>query len=260
MLYIFSVWFSVTAITFKKALQWSAFFVCLQVFVVSSAEIGTVSYVIDGDTVILESGMRVRMIGINAPEKESETRIADPYALEARLALIELVEGVAVKVIAGEEKFDRYGRLLAYLQLQDGTDVQASIVARGYAAVIAFPPNIDRISRYQAIESVARSKKLGIWGNPDTIVELDRHDRQINTGFQVITGRVTGVKYSKRYKQLLFGDKLRVLISLDSWEEFWRNQTLENYIGKEVETRGWITGGRAHKRLVVRHPSMITVK
>ena len=194
---------SVVATVFKKALQWGAFFICLQVFVVSSAEIGTVSYVIDGDTVILESGTRIRMIGINAPERESENQMAEPYALEARLALIELVEGVAVRVIAGKEKFDRYGRMLAYLQLQDGTDIQASIVARGYAAVIAFPPNIDSINQYLVVENLARSKKLGIWGNADTILDLDKQNQQINTGFQIITGRVTGVKYSKRYKQLL---------------------------------------------------------
>lgn len=245
----------------KKALRWSAFFICtgilLGVFASDESIIqAKISYVIDGDTVILESGERVRLIGINAPEKESGNRVAEPFSLEARLALIEMVEGKEMEVILGEEKYDRYGRTLGYLQLKDGTDIQEKLISRGYGAVIAFPPNLGRIETYLQAESRARSAKKGIWSEPSFIEDLNRDDIKIKSGFHVVKGRVTKFSESKRNKIFSIGDKVALIISHKNWNEFWGEKDGE-LVGKVVESRGWLTKKGKYQWIVVRHPSMI---
>jgi endonuclease YncB( thermonuclease family) len=125
----------------KRALVNSALFICLlgfQSLGFGPATIGAawaddpywarVKYVIDGDTVVLDDDVRVRLIGINAPEKKSDSKAAEPFSLEAQLLLQSLVLGKKVRVIRGIEPFDKYRRSLAYLELEDGTDVQESLL------------------------------------------------------------------------------------------------------------------------------------
>ena len=244
---------------FKKALFWSAFFVWALASSVEAADYVKVSYVVDGDTVVLEDGIHIRMIGINAPEKESETRRAEPYALEARLALAEMVEGVTVKITLGEEEFDRYGRTLAYLELKDGTDVQKQLIARGYAMVIAFPPNIARIENYLVEEKKARTNKLGLWHDQQIVVDLADTRDLLKTGFGIISGTVTSNKRSQRYLQLLITGGVTILIGQKVWKRYWPGREPGEFTGKKIESRGWITKHSGRYWLVVRHPSMLTV-
>jgi len=216
-----------------------------------------VSYVVDGDTVVLESNEKIRLIGINAPEKQSEQNAAEPYALEAKLALSELVKGIEVKVITGTEKYDRYGRTLAYLELPDGTDVQESLIERGYAAVIAFPPNIEKIDTYLRAESRARSRSAGIWGSTRNIVNLDQPAPVIRSGFKLVSGRIIGLKISKHSLHYALGSDLNLSISHEAWREYWLEQSPEELVGRDIETRGWINKRQNRYWITVRHPSMI---
>jgi len=216
-----------------------------------------VSHVVDGDTVVLESNEKIRLIGINAPEKQSDQNAAEPYALEAKLALSELVKGVEVKIIAGSEKYDRYGRTLAYLELPDGTDVQESLIERGYAAVIAFPPNIEKIDTYLRVESRARSRSAGIWGSPRNIVNLDQPAPIIRSGFILVSGRIIGLIKSEHRLHFALGGDLNLSISHEAWQEYWSEQSPEKLVGRDIETRGWINKRHNRYWITVRHPSMI---
>jgi endonuclease YncB( thermonuclease family) len=250
----------------KRALFWSALFV-FQLVTGSGAAtaegadgVAVVSYVVDGDTVILESGRKVRLIGINAPEQETGQNSAERYALEARLALSELVENIEVKVITGVEKYDRYGRTLAYLELRDGTDIQENLIARGYAVVIAYPPNIARVDRYLKVETRARLQNAGIWGSRERFIDLEQADPVISSGFKIVRARITGLKKSSYGLHFKLGAHLDLSINHGAWKEYWIDQLPEKLVGRNIETRGWVSKRKSNYGMTVRHPSMITFR
>ena len=111
---------------------------------------------VDGDTIQLENGERVRFIGIDTPEMhESDKLYRDAQRTKQDIAVIKelgrrawqftknLVEGKQVSLEFDVEKHDKYGRLLAYVYLKDGTFVNAKIVQEGYASLLTIPPNVN---------------------------------------------------------------------------------------------------------------------
>jgi micrococcal nuclease len=121
--------------------------------------------VIDGDTVELEDGRRVRYLGIDTPES------GEYYADEATARNIELVEGKIVELQSGTRDEDEYGRLLRYVYV-DGIFVNAELVAQGYATAYIFDPD-DRYSQILVqLEQYAKLKERGLWaaaeGNNET--------------------------------------------------------------------------------------------
>ncbi len=122
-----------------------------------------VAQVADGDTVITERGQRVRLLGVDAPEMEKEGRPAEFLAHKAKAELARLVQGQRVRLEYDRLRYDQYGRLLAYLFLPDGTQVNTELVRRGLARVYLVPPN----TRYQETLLEAQRQALearrGIW-------------------------------------------------------------------------------------------------
>jgi len=93
--------------------------------------------VIDGDTIVIEGGERVRYIGIDAPEMGPPP---EPFAVEAWQTNRELVEGKAVRLERDVSATDRYGRLLCYVYV-DATFVNAELVRQGLARARAYHPD-----------------------------------------------------------------------------------------------------------------------
>src|SRR3990172_5325406 len=85
----------------------------------------------DGDTVTIAGGQKVRLLGIDAPELEREGRPADFLAHKAKAELARLVQGRQVRLEYDQLRYDQYGRLLAYLFLPDGLNVNAELVRQG---------------------------------------------------------------------------------------------------------------------------------
>ena len=222
----------------------------------------TVDYVIDGDTVILDNEEKVRLIGINAPETEYQDRPAQPYSLEAKLALQELVLDKSVVVVPGRQETDRFGRTLAHLFVKNGINVQKALLQKGYAVVIAVPPNIDHIQEYDQVEQSAREKQLGIWRISETVVDLDQSKPDIAPGFHIVSAAVSRMWQSKRNKYLELGQHLSIQIPARFWESYWKDSNwnergLEELIGAKVEARGWVTHRNGDKFMIIQHPSMI---
>ena len=124
-----------------------------------------IKYVIDGDTVVLTSGVHVRFIGIDAPEVDhlEYGRKGEPYGVEAREHLRKLIEGkAAVRLESGSEPKDKYGRTLAYVFLPDGLFLNRKMVEDGYAETYR---RFDFIYKkeFLALEKKARLQKLGMW-------------------------------------------------------------------------------------------------
>ena len=133
-------------------------------------------YVYDGDTVKLDNGERVRLIGIDAPEAhENEKLLRDVRHRhingEAQLAMGKeaarftkaLLAGQSVRLEFDVEQRDKYGRLLAYLYLPDGTFVNAKIIREGYAYPLTIPPNVRHADEFKRWFGEARDAKRGLW-------------------------------------------------------------------------------------------------
>ena len=132
--------------------------------------------VIDGDTVELESRERVRLIGIDTPEMHySQKLLRDSRKSKKDIEAIKamgrrayqftrgLLEGKRVDLELDVEKRDRYGRLLAYVYLKDGTFVNARIVEEGYASLLTIPPNIKHADLFLRLYRKARAENRGLW-------------------------------------------------------------------------------------------------
>lgn len=116
--------------------------------------------VVDGDTVDLDSGERIRYLLVDAPELSSD----DCWAVEARDRNVDLVDGKRVTLRYDVECTDRFDRLLAYVSV-DGREVNATMVERGYACTLYIPPNgEDRRDEFEDLEAAARAAGRGLWG------------------------------------------------------------------------------------------------
>ncbi len=118
-----------------------------------------IRHVIDGDTVVLEDGRRVRYIGINTPER------GQPYFAEATAYNRRLTEGRRVKLEEDDVREDGYKRLLAYVYV-DGGMVNAQLIEAGLAHLLVIPPNLKHYDRLLELERRARAAQRGIWQHP----------------------------------------------------------------------------------------------
>ena len=118
-----------------------------------------VTRVIDGDTIIIEGGYRVRYIGIDTPEIHPEM---EAFGMEAWQANRRLVEGKQVRLERDVSETDKYGRLLRYVYVND-IFVNAELVRQGLAKAKAYPPDIKYQDYLEAMEAEARSEERGMW-------------------------------------------------------------------------------------------------
>ena len=124
---------------------------------VVAADAARVARVLDGDTVVLASGERVRYLGINAPEA------GEPFAAEATARNGALVVGRTVTLETDAELRDQYGRLLAFVSV-GGTSVSATLIREGLAHVLVIPPNGKYTEPLLALQREAQAARRGIWG------------------------------------------------------------------------------------------------
>jgi micrococcal nuclease len=125
-----------------------------------------VKRVVDGDTIELVGGERVRFIGMDTPETVDPKRPAGCYGKEAsRFTSSLLPPGTPVRMVGDVEQRDRYGRLLAYVYRRaDGLFVNAELLRRGFAQVLTIPPNVAHTDEFVAIARQAREGSQGLWG------------------------------------------------------------------------------------------------
>ncbi len=130
--------------------------------VARSAE-GICIRVIDGDTLELQGGERVRLIGVNTPESVDPRRPIERFGKEAADFTRRMVEGKTVRIEYDDELKDQYGRTLAYVFLPDGTLLNAEIIRQGYGfAYTRFPYRYQQ--EFVALEREAREQRRGLWG------------------------------------------------------------------------------------------------
>jgi micrococcal nuclease len=125
----------------------------------SPPDTARVTQVIDGDTIIIEGGFRVRYIGIDTPEIHPRL---EAYGMEAWQANRKLVEGKEVYLERDVSETDKYGRLLRYVYVDD-LFVNAELVRQGLAQAKAYPPDIKYQGYLEKLETEAREVGRGMW-------------------------------------------------------------------------------------------------
>ena len=120
--------------------------------------------VVDGDTIILSNGERVRLIGVDTPETKHPNKPVEYFGKEASAFTKRMVEGQEVRLEYDQQQRDKYGRLLAYVYLMDGTFLNAEIIKQGYGhAYTRFP--FKYMEEFRQYEKEAREAKVGLWAD-----------------------------------------------------------------------------------------------
>lgn len=140
-----------------------------QEFIPSSMDSYEVSQIIDGDTIRLSTGEKVRLIGINAPERDQ------PYYDAATQKLIELIGDNRITLKKDVTDKDQYGRLLRYVYANEKF-VNLEMVKQGYAISYPFPPNTKYLDKFEVAQEEARNSQIGIWAlSPFTLTVSSLH-------------------------------------------------------------------------------------
>ncbi|MDQ7091817.1 MAG: thermonuclease family protein [Methylococcales bacterium] len=210
--------------------------------------------IIDGDTIHLEGGVKVRLLGINTPEVGRGDKIAEAGGEEAKQWLIKQLANTKLKLRYDVEKKDHYDRTLAYVFTDKKININVALVEKGWASVTIYPPNLNYVDALVAAQQHAESKKLGIWGMPAyQPKQVKDFDSSQHKGWQRIQGKVTRLKQARKYNYLYLSPHFALKIARDS-DVF---EDLNTYVGKTIEARGWVRKNKKDYRLLIRHPSAI---
>lgn len=138
---------------------------------ISNFEKAKVVKVVDGDTIEIESGERVRYLGIDTPETVHPTKKVQCFGREASNKNKELVLGKEVLLEKDISDRDRYGRLLRYVYLSNETNPQEVLMVNeylielGFATVVTYPPDVKYKDRFLKQQRQAQDSEKGLWGS-----------------------------------------------------------------------------------------------
>lgn len=128
----------------------------------------TIKKFVDGDTFWVDDktqkGKKIRLIGIDTPENQA--RFGKPeefFGDEASEYTKRILKNKKVRLEYDKDKYDSFGRTLAYVYLEDGTFLNAKLIEDGYAEVMTVEPNDRYEGIFQKLEKKANSLKIGIW-------------------------------------------------------------------------------------------------
>jgi endonuclease YncB( thermonuclease family) len=231
----------------------------------------TVARIVDAETVLLDDGREVRLIGALGPRAPDMRPDAEPWPPEeeAKAALRDLVLGREVELAFGGRRHDRYGRLLAHLFLDhDGERiwVQGRLLARGHARAYGLPGNFACMRELLAHERAGRADRAGIWTHGTYAVRFAGRPAalmRLRNTYQIVAGRVAHVAVTKANTYLNFGRDWRRDFTAGIDARLLRKHaewaaTLAALEGRRVEVRGWIEY-RNGPFIRVEDPSQIAV-
>jgi micrococcal nuclease len=154
----------------------------------AAGEHGRVVEVRSGDVVVLDSGLVVRLAGLQTP------REGERGAEEAAAALARLVQGREVQLYYGGARRDPYGRALAQVRLTGGGWVQGAMLRRGEALVRTFADNRAMARPMLDDEARARLARRGLWRAGGAFqVRLPQEVEGAGAGFEIVEGPVRRV-------------------------------------------------------------------
>lgn len=181
----------------------------------------------DGDTIVLQDGRHVRYIGINAPEIAHRDHKAEAFGYAAKKYNQSLLRSKKIRMEFDKEKYDRYGRLLAYIFLLDGTFINKKMIEKGYAYALFRHPNVKYDRMLLQAQRDAMSAKHGLWRRWNDSAGQEYLGNERSKRFHLNT-----CSYGKRIKE-----RNRVLFTR-KWDAFWSGYApCKRCMGKTFEKR-----------------------
>ncbi len=237
-----------------------------------AGETGRVESIVDGDTLFLDSGLKVRLSSMQAPKLPLGRSgfKAWPLGEEAKAELSKLTLGQTVRLYYGGLTRDRYDRALAQVYLLDDEGeqkiwVQEEMIRRGFGRVYTWPDTWQNSSLLYEAEHEARADKRGIWGHSYYAVRSPDADKlaQDMDSFQLVEGVVTSVAKVRDKMFLNFGSDYRtdftIYVSKDGQKRFNANGLDPLSIeGARVRVRGWVEMQNG-PMVVLDHPERLEV-
>lgn len=212
-----------------------------------------VKHVFDGDTILLENGRKIRLLGINTPEVAGRNKHEEPGGEEAKRWLAQRLGGQKIRLETDVEKKDKYDRLLAHVFTESGRHLNLELVENGLATVNIYPPNLRYTKALLQAEERAEQAGIGLWSNP----YYARHPFKAlpnRKGWQRVVGTIKRIKRTRKNNYLIFSDGFSIKIAKQDQQYF---SDLTSYQGKHVEVRGWLRKSRNGHTVRVRHPGHI---
>ncbi|MGR9088165.1 MAG: thermonuclease family protein [Gammaproteobacteria bacterium] len=214
-----------------------------------------VKTIYDGDTLVLDDGRKIRLLGINTPEVRHRDRRAEAGGEEARRWLTNALQGAKIRLETDVERRDHYGRILAHIFTEDGKHINRMLVEAGLAAVNIHPPNLLYSEQLGKAQRLAENTQAGIWGQKDyAVMPVDRLPDSGHPGWVRLRGRVSDIRSSRKYLYLIFSDRFEATIER-KWQSLFPDA--DGYLGKTIEVRGWLTKYKGKFLMRIRHPSAI---
>lgn len=228
---------------------------------------GTITEIVDGDTVFLDNGLQIRLIGMQAPKLPLGRNGFQswPLADEARGYLSDLALGQRAILRYGGERIDRNGRSLGHLFLEGGNVwLQAEMIGAGMGRVYSFADNRKCLGELLAAEARARAESLGLWVDDyyairdaqdlDTLLDLEGH-------YELVEGRVLEAGRAGGRIYLNFGRLWRedfTLVIDPPAQSLFEDAGIDllGLGGAFIRARGWIEIADG-PRIAVTHPEQI---
>ena len=221
--------------------------------------------IVDGDTLLLDNGVEVRLVGIQAPKLPLGRPgfKAWPLAEEAKRELARLTLGKTLTLAYGGRRMDRHGRALAHLYDRDGDWIQGRMLGLGLARVYSFADNRALVPAMLTLEAEARAAGRGIWADPFYAPRTPEQAARHVGGFELVEGRVRDVAIVRGRAYLNFGDDWREDFTITLAPAVRRRFEAEgfapeDYRGREVRVRGWLKSFNG-PMIDVSHPEQIEV-
>ncbi|WP_462137645.1 thermonuclease family protein [Candidatus Mycalebacterium sp.] len=239
-------------------------------------EIFPVERIVDGDTIriLYKPGHShpVRLEGIDCPEIMRHDSPGDPFAKEATELLSKLLKNKTVRARFGAERYDRYGRLLAFV-FSDGVNVNRKIVEAGLATVIQIgqqdPVLMEELLNAQ---KTAMRNREGIWSGDGNFKQLRSNERFVVAQSKVahmegkrivIRAEITDSARKRSGTIILKTDGgIEIVIFGGSAANFshFGIDPRAHYTGKTVRIVGRASMYRSKPNIIVRHPMSISVQ
>ena len=236
-------------------------------------EMRSVVRVLDGDTLVVDGAVEVRLIGALAPRAwDAATDGEDwPLTATARSALEGLVLAHSIELKFAGRRIDRYGRLLAQVFVHGPASsnsspdwVQGAMVRRGLARVYSLEGSSSCLPELLAHERIARDATAGLWALPAYAVRAAddvEHLLQLRGTFQIVEGRVRAVSQLRTATYINFGEDVRQDFTVSIRAQARRQIPAssidpQQWIGRIVRVRGWIER-RGGPLIEIPHPGAV---
>lgn len=224
-----------------------------------------VAHVYDGDTIKLIDGRKLRLIGINTPERGRDGKQDEPFYQAAKDQLQKIIKknDSKIKIVFGIDKQDRYKRFLTHIFTMKNENINAQLIRKGMGFTIVVPPNTQLLSCYQNAEREAKKYKRGIWNHnfsqPVSIDSLKKTSR----GFHRVIGTVQRIGESRSSFWLNLNSKQGAKFALRILKKDLKHFTHyhpKELLNKKLIARGWIVNINNEQRITIHHPASLKIQ